>query len=131
MSDQSETPPLDSDSTSPSPEVTNPNSTEASPTPAPPPTPIPDPNIAALPVLITQGINQLFDVLRQFIQIKYGRDNRYMWAHLGVVFLLLVTIVVLTLFAGLDKCTVGTLLGSVIGYSLGKFSQGNGNSGAN
>lgn len=68
-------------------------------------------------------------LIQNFIQVRYGHNNKYLWAHIIIILLLLTSIIVLTFIGALDKSTVGTLLGSIIGYSLGKFSQSAGNHG--
>jgi len=101
----------------------------------------------------TQESNQeLIEILREFLKdtnlekiitsLNLGQNqklntqqdtnakNLTFWKYkfikeFATVVVIVVSVVVLAIFTDLENSTIGTLLGSVIGYSIGNFSSSN------
>jgi hypothetical protein len=78
------------------------------------------------PVLL--GIEKLLTIIEGYIQIKYKHDHKGLWIFAGLVVAILGTIITLACLNKINEASIGTILGSIIGYALGKFNNnGNGN----
>ena len=73
-------------------------------------------------------IKNASDSVKQFIVSKYSHDKTGLWIHIGVVFILSATIIILAIVTKLDNSIVGTLLGSLIGFSFSNFPNRKGGS---
>lgn len=79
---------------------------------------------------LKHGITEGSKVISEFLKSKYSHDKNGLYVHLGIVSVILAGIVVLAIFCKLDSSIVGTLLGSLIGFSFGNFPKsGKGNNG--
>ncbi|KAF2519050.1 hypothetical protein E0W68_07270 [Flavobacterium salilacus subsp. salilacus] len=57
------------------------------------------------------------------MNLRYSRMK--LWKEGLIILTILVTVILLSCFNKIDNCTLGTLLGSIIGYSIGNFNSSN------
>ena len=77
---------------------------------------------------INHGISEISKGIQQYIAAKYSHDKTGIFVHLAIVFVIMLGIFLLR--CKLDASIIGTLIGSLIGFSFGNFPKnGNGNSG--
>ena len=79
---------------------------------------------------LLRGIEELSDVIKEFIRSKYRHDKTAIYIHGGIVFVILLGIVSLKIWGELDSSIVGTLIGSLIGFAFGNFPKNNKGSGS-
>jgi hypothetical protein len=78
---------------------------------------------------IKHGITEGSKVVSEFLKSKYSHDKTGLYVHLAVVGFILTGIIILTKICKLESSIIGTLLGSLIGFSFGNFPKnGKGNS---
>ena len=68
-------------------------------------------------------LKEIFGAIKHFLDKKYNHDYRGQIIFTVLVFLILGAILWLGMQDKIKETTIGTLLGSVVGYALGKFSQ--------
>ena len=77
---------------------------------------------------LKHGITESSKVISEFLKTKYSHDKTGLYIHLSVVSVILSGIIILAIFCKLESSIIGTLLGSLIGFSFGNFPKsGKGN----
>lgn len=74
-------------------------------------------------------INSVTELGKEFIRKKYGHDSKHLWLHVLLVVVLLSGIIIAAYIADLNSTATGTLIGSLVGYSFGKFGTKGSNGG--
>lgn len=69
------------------------------------------------------AINKISENVQNFVDKKYKHDYTGQIIYGCIVFVILATIVILALEDKITETAIGTLLGTTIGYAIGKFSQ--------
>jgi hypothetical protein len=78
--------------------------------------------------LIENAIKEFTKVISDFVKFKYSHDKTGIIAHVFLVGIILVGIISLALCCKIESSIIGTLLGSLIGFSFGNFPKnGKGN----
>lgn len=78
--------------------------------------------------LIEHGITEITKVISEFVKSKYSHDRTGLYIHFGVVIVIITGIIILAVCCKLDSSIIGTLLGSLIGFSFGNLPKnGKGN----
>ncbi|MHB8401684.1 MAG: hypothetical protein ACYDCN_06685 [Bacteroidia bacterium] len=76
-----------------------------------------------MPNLIKEGIKEFSDIIKHFISAKYSHDKTGIYIHLAIVATILIGIIFLSFWGKLDSSIIGTLLGTLIGFSFGNFPK--------
>lgn len=72
---------------------------------------------------ILHAINKISENVKNFVDKKYKHDYTGQIIYGCIVLVILATIVILALADKITETAIGTLLGTTIGYAIGKFSQ--------
>lgn len=76
--------------------------------------------------MLRLGLEQLTDLIKTWIKAKYSHDNTGLLIFSILVTFILATIITLSCLGVLKENSVVAILGSLIGYALGKFNNSNG-----
>ena len=77
--------------------------------------------------MLRLALEQLTGLIKTWIQAKYSHDNTGLKIFSMLVTFILITIIILGLNGILKENSIGTIMGSLVGYALGKFGNGSGN----
>ena len=77
--------------------------------------------------MLRLALEQLTGLIKTWIQAKYSHDNTGLIIFSVLVTLILITIIILALNGVLHENSIGTIMGSLIGYALGKFANSSSN----
>lgn len=74
-------------------------------------------------------IKEIKNGFSEYVKAKFSHNWIHTLFYTIILTLLLSTILLLAYWKIIDGCTIGTLLGSIVGYTLGRYSmQNNGSS---
>lgn len=76
--------------------------------------------------MLRLALGQLTDIIKTWIKAKYTHDNTGLLIFSILVTFILVAIIILSCMGVLKENSVVAILGSLIGYALGKFNNSNG-----
>ena len=77
--------------------------------------------------MLRLALEQLTGLIKTWIQAKYSHDNTGLIIFSLLVTLILITMIILALNEVLHENSIGTIMGSLIGYALGKFANSSSN----
>ena len=75
--------------------------------------------------MILAVAKEISDLIKHYFDKKYSHDYHGLWIFGGLVVAILGTIITLACLNKVSEASIGTILGSIIGYALGKFNNGN------
>lgn len=76
--------------------------------------------------MLRLAIGQFTDIIKTWIKAKYTHDNTGLLIFSLLVTFILISIIILSCMGVLKENSVVAILGSLIGYALGKFNNSNG-----
>ncbi len=76
--------------------------------------------------LYFKGLEKVKEIASEFIQSKRKQDYKGQWIFILLVGIVLVAVLTLALTKNIDSATTGNIISSVVGFSIGKFTEGTG-----
>jgi hypothetical protein len=91
----------------------------------PPPSLFTDKQVDKISETTHEIVKEIFGTLRDFVEKRYTHDKSGLWVFGGIVLCILITLLFLGYFKILAENSISPILGSLVGYALGKFSNSN------
>lgn len=74
---------------------------------------------------VKDGVKSITDLIKLYVEKKYKHDFTGVIIFGIIVLFILITICFLGYNSRITESTIGTILGSLIGYALGRFNNNN------